>query len=218
VSASDGSDSDGDGTVCKPYATVSYADEHSDGADGAVLLGDFEVAGDYQFKASFSYTGFGDATTLSLDNGRASMQSTAFARLIINADQASSSDAYYTFKGNGLRLYNVVLEHEASTNGYREILYVSGCDDPYLVVENSLLYDDEYNALVYNDEGCAETTTVSSSVSADIAEAFTLTSDFPEVAVDDVFYISSSDYANSGYGVYSGTYGWKADAAFVLAQ
>ena len=86
------------------------------------------------------------------------------------------------------------------------------------MVENSLLYDDEYNALVYNDEGCAETTTVSSSVSADIAEAFTLTSDFPEVAVDDVFYISSSDYANSGYGVYSGTYGWKADAAFVLAQ
>lgn len=197
----------GNGSRERPWKTLAHAEAAAgNNVDGVVLHGTFIVASPYTFRAGWSYTGYGVATTIYPDVRQARpliVESNAFYRLVFDFSRVESDSS--TFDGAQLSLHNVVIRHQRSDDVHRELLYYGGSrkHNCRLVLENVLLYDTEYNVYVYpqgQEDACAAVVGVVSAASNNEKNGggkFAL-SNVEDVAVDSTNYEIIEDGSGGG--------------------
>ena len=227
-------DVDGNGSRERPWKTLEHAEAAAGSdVDGVVLHGTFVIASPHTFRAGWSFTGYGTATTIYPVARKARalyVERNAFYRLVLDMSRVEVDQA--TFAGAQVALHNVVIRHQTSDDGSRELLYYDdgggrdndGCR---LVLDNVLLYNVEYNLHVYpaDHDTCAEVVGAVAAGNTKSSAKYTLRNT-EDVVVDNKSYKiiegsgagggdagAASSKKNANVGVYAGK--WSFDLRVV---
>ncbi|MCL6592062.1 MAG: carbohydrate binding domain-containing protein [Firmicutes bacterium] len=198
-----GNDSTGDGSKEKPFKTVQKADTIANSGDAVILKGWFNV-NKYEFiRSGVSYIGYEKKTVL-YGSDYWFVGAVSFYKMVFDHGYV---DETWTLGGNA-NLYNIVIDHQYSSNGSREIfVYSTG------KVENCLVTYGNWNSLYW---GSMNITAKNNAIAQPCSWwPFALRG----VSYDSDYRITSGGWKNTGVGtnpdgtqshigVYGGPFAW----------
>lgn len=133
----------------------------------------------------------------------------SFYRLVLDFNKRNEGAS---FRGHKLKLYNVVLKDQRSSNGQRELLFPEqACS---LVIENCVFFDVEWNHLAYGhdcEQVAGTVITASNYARAGHPQWYGNMGDYGLTRVemkDHKAYTITAGADNAAYGVYAGHWSW----------